>query len=51
MSDVRVTSTSWNERRHEFLQADGYWKMCAGPGFCRECNREAIRNQAANRPI
>lgn len=24
---------------HEFLQADGRWQKCGGPGLCRECIR------------
>lgn len=35
----RWALTSTGERRHEFLQGDGTWKRCAGPRFCRECNR------------
>lgn len=28
-------------RMHLFRQADGRELQCAGPGRCRECNREA----------
>lgn len=27
-------------RMHLFVQAGGREVQCAGPGFCRECNRE-----------
>ena len=48
---IRITYTSWDERRHLFPQADGREQQCAGPGLCRECNREAVRREAIRRPI
>lgn len=50
-SSVRVTFTSWDERRHEFRQASGRWQMCDGEKYCRECNREAVRRDAMRRAI
>lgn len=29
-------------RMHLFQSPTGYEAQCGGPGFCRECNREAI---------
>lgn len=43
---VRWAQTGMGERRHEFLQADGRWQRCAGPGHCRECNRIAAERRA-----
>lgn len=30
-------------RRHEFLQSDGSYLLCSGPGKCAECARDTDR--------
>lgn len=41
----RRVMSGFGEPRHEFLQADGSWKRCGGPRYCREC----IKRSAAER--
>ena len=42
---------AFGRREHLYLQADGRTLACAGPGLCRECNREAVRADVLRRPI
>lgn len=43
---IRVSRDTFGERRHEFRQASGRWQRCLGPGYCRECIREADARKA-----
>lgn len=37
---VEIRADMHGERAHYYLQAEGRWAPCGGPGRCRECNRE-----------
>jgi acyl carrier protein len=37
---VRIQADMHGDEAHEFLQHDGRWQRCGGPGRCRECIRE-----------
>lgn len=47
--DFRRISSGFGEPRHEFLQADGSWKRCGGPGYCRECIKRDRAEREARR--
>lgn len=46
---VRITTDSFGDPFHSYLQADGQWALCGGRGRCRECLKDEAMESTIKR--